>query len=104
MINEKLNLLYFLLPTEDATQIYIDTKDNSLNYQHNKTDSYAYLKNQHLYLCSTRERNDGDWCFYANSLGGRIVCKAKDTKYGRVYRQEGNDYGHPTGGITPLPD
>ncbi len=60
-----------------------------------------------IIISETEVIKEYDICYYANNLGGgKLLCKAVNTKFGRVYQELGIDpiknYGSKEGGITPL--
>ena len=58
---QNLKLIPVLIPTEDATNIYLHISEDRLVCLPNTSKISGTAKSQHIYLCSTRELKEGEW-------------------------------------------
>lgn len=52
-----------MLPTEEASRLFIDTRDNSLAQSMDIPPAGSIWPNQHLYILSDEEIKEGDWIY-----------------------------------------
>lgn len=103
-----------MLPTKQATGICTDDRSQSHpklllyhkpSYQNELGIQSGNTKNFHLYICVDEKIKEGDYAIYDNGMNIPFIVIAVSNKHGLVYRKPSEtwkDYGHESGGITPL--